>query len=151
MKRAPNETRTHLCRFAKEVLYIDQHILNETKTRRKNVWIYNRKANDMVSQSWIKDFHKIYPISDQVTKSIEKIMKAWRVELTAGRKCLTAVKIQWGMFQGDTLSPLVLVIVLIALNLILSKCTGWYKFTKLYKKSTLNVYVGHQTVCQREP
>ena len=39
-----------------ELLYIDQHILSESKTRRKNLamaWIYNKKAYDMVPQSWI--------------------------------------------------------------------------------------------------
>ena len=37
-----------------ELLYIDQHILNESKTRRKNLtmaWIDNKKAYDMVPQS----------------------------------------------------------------------------------------------------
>ncbi len=37
-----------------ELLYIDQHILNESKTRLKNlavVWIDYKKASDMVSQS----------------------------------------------------------------------------------------------------
>ena len=37
-----------------ELLYIDQHILNESKTRRKNLamaWIDYKKAYDMVPQS----------------------------------------------------------------------------------------------------
>ena len=43
-----------------ELLYIDQRILNESKTRRKNLamaWIDYKKAYDMVPQSWI--LHKI--------------------------------------------------------------------------------------------
>ena len=39
-----------------ELLYIDQRILNKRTTRRKNltmVWIDNKKAYDMVPQSWI--------------------------------------------------------------------------------------------------
>ena len=39
-----------------ELLYIDQHILNESKTRRKNLamaWIDYKRAYDMVPQSWI--------------------------------------------------------------------------------------------------
>ena len=38
-------------RSTEELLYIDQHILNESKTRRKNldvVWIDYKKAYDMV-------------------------------------------------------------------------------------------------------
>ena len=40
-----------------ELLYIDQHILNESKTRRKNLvmsWIGYKKAYDMLPQSWIR-------------------------------------------------------------------------------------------------
>ena len=39
-----------------ELLYIDQHILNESKTRRKNLamaWIDYKKAYNMVRQTWI--------------------------------------------------------------------------------------------------
>ena len=39
-----------------ELLYIDQHILDESKTRRKNLvmaWIDYKKAYDMVPHSWI--------------------------------------------------------------------------------------------------
>ena len=37
-----------------ELLYIDQHILNESQTRQKNpaiAWIYYKKAYDMVPQN----------------------------------------------------------------------------------------------------
>ena len=39
-----------------DLLYIDQHILKESKRRRKNVavaWIDYKKTYDMVPQSWI--------------------------------------------------------------------------------------------------
>ena len=37
-------------------------------------------------------------------------MKTWRVQLTAGGKSLTATKILRGIFPGDALSPLPIVI-----------------------------------------
>ena len=40
----------------RELLYIDQHILNESKTKRKNLalaWIEYTKAYDVVPESWI--------------------------------------------------------------------------------------------------
>ena len=70
-----------------ELLYIDQHILNESKTRRKNLamaWIDYKKAYDMVSQSWIIHCLKMYKISHGVINFIEKTMQTWRAELTAG-------------------------------------------------------------------
>ena len=61
-----------------ELLYIDQHILNESKTRWKNlamVWIDYIKAYDMVPRSWIINCLKMYKISDEVINFIEKTMK----------------------------------------------------------------------------
>ena len=57
------------CRGTGELLYIDQHILNESKTRRINltmVWIENKKAHDVVPQSWIINCLKMYKILDEV-------------------------------------------------------------------------------------
>ena len=87
-----------------ELLYIDQHILNESKTRRKNLamaWIDYKKAYDMVPQSWIINCLKMYKISDEVINIIEKTMKTWKVELTSGGRSLAEAKIQRGIFQGD--------------------------------------------------
>ena len=44
-----------------ELLYTDQHILSENKTRRKNIamaWINYKKAYDMVPHSWKKKQHQ---------------------------------------------------------------------------------------------
>ena len=62
-----------------ELLFIDQHILNESKTRRKNLamaWIDYKKAYDMVPQSWIL-LHclKMYKLSHEVINFIELTMK----------------------------------------------------------------------------
>ena len=60
-----------------EVLYIDKHILNESKNRRINLamaWIDYKKAYDMVSQSWIINCLKMYKISHE---TINFIKKSW--------------------------------------------------------------------------
>ena len=70
-----------------ELLYSDQHTLNENKNGRKNLamaWIDYKKAYDMVPQSWIINCLKMYKISHEIINFIEKNMKNWRVELTAG-------------------------------------------------------------------
>ena len=85
-----------------ELLYINQHIFNEYKTRLKNlamVCIDYKNAYDMVPQSRIKNCLQIYEISDGIINFIEKPMKIWRVELTAGGKSLADAKIQRGIFQ----------------------------------------------------
>ena len=58
-----------------ELLYIDQHILNESKNKRKNLamaWIDYKKAYDMVPQSWIINSLKMYKISHETINFIEK-------------------------------------------------------------------------------
>ena len=52
-----------------ELLYIDQHILNKSKTWRKNLaiaWIDYKKVYDMVLQSWVTSCLKMYKISNEV-------------------------------------------------------------------------------------
>ena len=121
-----------------DLLYLDQHILNESKTRRKNLsmaWIDNKNAYDVVPQSWIINCLKMYKISDEVINFIEKTMKTWRVELTAGGRILAEAKIQTGIFQGDALSPLSFIIAIMPLNLILRKCTTGYKLNRSQERS----------------
>ena len=84
-------------------------------------WIDYKKAYDMVPQSWIIDCLEMYKISNEVIKFIKNTMKNCRVELTTGGKSLAEVKIQREIFQGDVLSSLLFVIVIMLPNHILRK------------------------------
>ena len=71
-----------------DLLNVDKHILKVSK-RWKIVamaWIDHEKANDMVPQSWIIEYLKMYRISDKVIKFIIKAMKNFKVELTTREK-----------------------------------------------------------------
>ena len=68
-------------------------------------------------------------------------MKNWRVELTAGRKSLTEIKIPRGIFKGDVLSPLLLVIAMMQLNCILKKYSGEYELHKSQEKINHQMYM----------
>ena len=119
------------------LLYIDQHILNESKTRCKNLAMARidfRNAYNMALQSWIINCLKIYKISDEVINFIEKTMTTWRVELTLGGKSLAEVKIHRGIFQGDALSPLLFTIAMMPHNHILRKCTAGYNLLNRRKR-----------------
>ena len=83
----PKETRTG------DILYIDQLILKESKTRRKNVaLIKNKKAFYLVSQSWIIDSLRMYKIFDKVIKFTTKARKKCNGELTAGSILVVAAR-----------------------------------------------------------
>ena len=68
-------------------------------------------------------------------------MKNWRVELTAGGKSLAETKIQRGIFQGDTLSPLQFIIAMMPLNHILRKCTAGHKLSRSQEKINHLMYM----------
>ena len=72
----------------------------------------------------------MYKISHEVINFIDKTMKTWRVELTAGGRSLAEAKIQRGIFQRDALSPLLFIIAMMPLNHILRKCTAGYKLSR---------------------
>ena len=93
-------------------------------------WIDYKKAYDMVLQSLIINCFKMYKISDEVVNFIEKTMKTWRVELIAEGRRLAEAKIQRGIFQGDTLSPLLIITAMMALNNILRKYTARHKLSR---------------------
>ena len=127
-----------------ELLYIDQHILNESKTERKNLamaCIDFKKAYDMVPQNWIINCLKMLKISSEVINFIEKTMKTWRVELTAGGKGLTETKTHSANFQGDALSPLQFIIDMMPRNHVLGKCTAGYKLRRSQEKINHLMYL----------
>ena len=131
-------------RGTEELLYIDQNILNESKTRRKNLamaWIDYKKAYVMVTQSWILHCLKTYKISHEVINFIEQTMKTWRVELTAGRRSIAETKIQRGIFQRDALSLLLFLTAMMPLNHILRTYAAGYKLSRSQKKISHIMYM----------
>ena len=82
------------------------------------------------------EYQKVDRISEKVTNFISKAMKNWKVELIAGRKNLSR-----GIFQGVSLSPLLIVIAMMPFNFIFRKYTGGYKFTKSQEKINHPMYM----------
>ena len=88
-----------------KLLDIDQLILNESNTRRKNLamaWIYYKKGYDIVPQSWIINCFKM---SHEVINILEITRKTWRVEFRAGGRGLAEAKIQRDIFKEMLYHP----------------------------------------------
>ena len=79
-------------RDREELLYIDQHIINDSKTRRKNLtmaWIDYKKAYDMIPQSWTAHCFKMNKMPDEVIKFIEKNNRNMVSRIDSRRKNLS--------------------------------------------------------------
>ena len=95
----------------------------------------------MVVQSWIINCLKMYEISDGIINFIEKTMKTWTRELTAGGRSLAEAKIQIGIFQEDARSPLLFLIVMMPVNHIVRKCTAEWKLSRSREKINHLMYM----------
>ena len=74
--------------------------------------------------------------AENIVNLLKETMKNWRTNLICSNTDLGAVKISRGIFQGDTLSPLLFVVSLLPLKLVLRKMKQGYSFGK--GKSNLN-------------
>ena len=103
-------------RGTKHQLLIDKIVIKNSKRRKTNLvmaWIDYRKASDMVPHSWILECLKQIGCANNIIGMLEKCMFNWKTVLTTGQNVLGEVRIQRGIFQGDSLSPLLFVICLI--------------------------------------
>ena len=97
-------------------------------------WIDYKKAYDMVTHSWIVECLDLFGVADNVKNLLVNRMEKWKVMLFSGNSELGEVEIKRGIFQGDSLSPLVFVLTLILLNLILRKAKAAYEFSENKEK-----------------
>ena len=126
-------------RGTKDQLLIDKMIMKNCKRRRTGLgmaWIDYKKAYDMVPHTWIEKCMDIFGIADNIQKVVRKSMSSWRTQLTANGKNLGSVRIRRGIFQGDSLSPLLFVLTLIPLSMVLRKVKAGYNLGK--ENGTIN-------------
>jgi len=107
----------------KDQLLSSKIILRECKSRKKSLsmaWIDYQKAFDRVPHSLIIKSLELIGINNKVTAFTKNAMTYWKT-----RMCLHAeneligtedIKIQCGIFQADSLSPLLFCIYLISLT-----------------------------------
>ena len=98
------------------------------------VWIYHKKAYVMVPHSWIIECLDFFRVTENITSLLVNSMGKWKVMLCSGNSELGEVEIKQGIFQGDSLSPLMFVLALIPLSLILRKAKAAYEFSESKEK-----------------
>ena len=80
----------------------------------------------MVPHSWITSVLGMLKISDNIKKFIRGNMEKWKTILENGNQQLGEVHIRRGIFQGDSLSPLMFVMAMMPLTNILRKLNQGY-------------------------
>ena len=104
-------------------------ILHDCRKRHKNLgmaWIDYKNAYDMVPHSWILESLELVQVSDSILKFIKRSMAKWQTELTSCGESLAKVNSGRGVFQGDSLSPLLFPICRIPLTHVLCKAKARY-------------------------
>ena len=79
---------------------------------------------------------KLMGIAENVRELLVKSMKQWKLSLTSNGNELGDVKVNRGIFQGDSLSPLLFVLCMIPISLVLRKVKAGYEWGK--KEFSLN-------------
>lgn len=118
-------------RGTKDHLMLDKAILRDSKNRSTNLaicWIDYQKAYDMLPHSWILETMELTGMAKNVIALIRDSMRSWSTQLEYLGEKIAEVEIKRGIFQGDTLSPLLFVTSLIPLSILMREATQGYKF-----------------------
>ena len=105
-------------------------VLKNCRRRHTNLnmaWIDYKKTYDMVSHSWILESVTLVGIAENIKRLLKNSMGNWKTELNAYGTTLGEVNIWRGIFQGDSLSPLLFIIAIIPLTQMLTQCDTGYQ------------------------
>ena len=102
-------------------------------------WIDYKKAFDSVPHSWINRCLDLYKIDDSLRTFLANQMTQWKTDITLfhkdGEIKVPDVKIKRGIFQGDSLSPLLFCLAIDPLSKLLKSVGVGYNLSKSRKKS----------------
>ena len=124
-------------RGTKDQLLIDKAVLRDARVKKRCLamaWIDYQKAYDMLPHSWILETLGLIKVAKNIKDFLTGSMKSWKTVLTAGGDELGEVSIRRGIFQGDSLSPLLFVVAMIPLTSLLRREKMGYRFGMEGKK-----------------
>jgi len=84
-------------------------------------WADYRKAYDMVPHPWILKVLNISKVAGNIESFLNNSMSSWQTNLSCNGESLGYVNIKRGIFQGDSLSPLLFIMTMLPLSILLRK------------------------------
>ncbi|CAH2095620.1 unnamed protein product [Euphydryas editha] len=130
-------------RGCKDHLMLNKSILEDAYYAKKNLsmsWIDYQKAFDSISHDWLLKVLEIYKCPSAVKDFLKLFMSRWRVVMTArgmnSSVTTDPIQVKCGLFQGDSLSPLLFCLAINPLSQILNKYAN--KGYKLKDKTYIN-------------
>ena len=111
-------------RGTKDQLLIDKAVLREAKIKHRFLsmaWIDYKKAYDMVPHPWILKMLQLTKVAGNVSSFLSNSMKHWETTLSCNGESLGDVSIKRGIFQGDSLSPLLFIVSMLPLTFLLNR------------------------------
>ena len=136
----------------KDQLLINRMLLENCSSKNRNLstaWIDYRKAFDSVPHPWIEKALDIYKISPIIKGFLHQCMSMWSTKLilnhSNGTETSGNIKIDRGIFQGDSLSPLLFCLALVPWSSELNNTKYGYKIfdktiTHLFYMDDLKLY-----------
>ena len=96
-------------------------------------WIDYKKAYDIMPYSWILKCLEMVGAAKNMISILTNSMVKWKTVLTSAAMALGQVDIRRGIFQGDCLSSLLFIVIMLPFNLVPRKRRAGYNLAKAMK------------------
>ena len=134
----------------KDQLLINKTILEDARRRQRKLnmaWIDYKKAFDSVPHSWILRCLELYKVDDSLIRFLSNQMTTWKTDMTLSHKdgelTIPDVRIKRGIYQGDSLSPLLFCLTLDPLSKLLKHQDIGYNLGKTRGPEAARKIISH--------